>query len=97
MRESFGNPDHLLFRRREGKPPPLPEGIRSSPKVHDHIKNFTLQHSDQLPLCLLHLIVKPAEYASFRLRLVVLHKSLANSRFRESIGITGLQKISARI
>src|SRR5579864_2082873 len=50
MRESGGNPQHVLVLFRKRHRAPMPEGARTSPQIDNYIENFSHDHANQFAL-----------------------------------------------
>src|SRR5215475_11279309 len=83
MREATRDPYDSGFYSCQPDSGPFPESFRARADVHRHVKDFPLQHANQLPLLFANLIMESAQNPFLRVRLIVLDKSFCNSAFRK--------------
>ncbi len=78
MRKAFWYPQKLQLALRvarlQMKSLPAAERRRIPPQIQRHIPNVPGNHSDQLSLRPVQLVMQPAQHTAHRARLVVLHK-----------------------
>ena len=93
--KSLGDKELLFIVLCELNTVPLTESSRSFSQIHRYVKYPSLNDSYELVLRIFNLEMKAPEYAFLGSRLIVLYKSLCDSRFLKIIVIVSLHEISS--
>ena len=97
MSERRRNPQHSTVFVRKLDAGPLAELGRASLKVHRDIKDFAPKHSDQFPLRLPNLVMKPTQHPALRTGMIVLYESGVYPEALKRPLVIALEEKSSRI
>src|SRR5690242_7723235 len=95
MREPCGNPRQPAVFARERLAVPLAKGGRTSPQIYENIENLADDNAHKLALRLFDLIMQSAKYTAIGIRMIVLDKSIRNTRLREGFLVIAFQEKTA--